>query len=225
VLSGNGPSFSSGHDLGTPDEMQDRQERGFPSDRVSLFHRRRALYHEMTQRWRDLPKPTVAMIHGYCTVGGWLIASSMDVLFAADDALFHPGQHSQWFATPWDLGHRNAKAILYEGRMLTAKEACDVGFVYKVVPAQELEQATLTYARRVAETDSFILEMTKFSINNAQDIMGFTAANRAAFHTQVAMSNISPEMVTRNREGRGRQLNFIGKALKEHRESSGNGSE
>jgi enoyl-CoA hydratase len=220
VLSGNGPSFSSGHDLGTPDEMADRDERGFPMDRVSLFYRRRSLYLELTQRWRDLPKPTIAMVHGYCTVGGWLIVSSMDVIFAAEDALFHPGQHLQWFSVPWDLGHRNAKAVLFEGRMLSAAQAHEVGFVYQVVPAADLEKETLAYAGRVAETDGFILQMTKFSINNAQDIMGFTAANRAAFHTQVAMSNLSPEMVRRNTEGRGKQLPFIGKALQERREGA-----
>ena len=39
-------------------------------------------------RWRDLPKPTIAQVQGYCNMGGLMLASCCDLIIAADDALF-----------------------------------------------------------------------------------------------------------------------------------------
>jgi enoyl-CoA hydratase len=182
ILSGEGEHFSAGHDLGTPEEETDRKERGFPTEGRGIYKRMRQIYMENTMRWRNLQKPTIAMVHGYCIFGGWMIASAMDVIFASEDALFLPSQF-QYFSAPWDLGPRKAKEILFEHRFITAGEALDRHFINRIYPRDELEEETLAYASRVAENDPFTVRSAKFSINHMMDTMGFTAEVEASFQT------------------------------------------
>jgi enoyl-CoA hydratase len=177
VLSGSGESFSAGHDTDAPEPRSDRDAR----EAGSWFNRTeryRDVYLDSHLRWRGIPKPTLAMVHGYCAEGGWMVASAMDVIFAAQDALFIP-VYGDYFTTAWDLGARKAKEVLFENRFLSAQEAMDWGFVNRVYPAQELEAATLKYAGRVAEHSPFSLRTIKFAINQTLDQMGFSASVRA----------------------------------------------
>lgn len=189
VLSGAGPSFSAGHDLGTPDSIADREERGLTREPDSRYFASRTFWYEASMRWRNLPIPTIAMVHGYCIYGGWIFASAMDFVFAANTALFLPS-HTQYFTAPWDLGTRRAKEILYEGRFITAQEAYDYGFVNRLFAPDDLERETLAYAHRVAENPRFGLRQTKFSINNCQDVQGFTAFSDSAYQTYYVNSVI-----------------------------------
>lgn len=90
ILSGNGECFCAGHDIGTPEEMEDPRRWMAPPDRLGRYVRQRELYVEATLRWRNVPRPTIAMVHGYCIFGGWIFAASMDLVFAASSALFLP---------------------------------------------------------------------------------------------------------------------------------------
>ncbi len=182
VLSGAGDHFSSGHDLGTPEELADREKRGYPRDPHARHIRLQDVYCDMHLRWRNLPKPTIAMVQGYCIFGGWMIASAMDVIFAAEDAMFLASLF-QYFTVPWDLGPRKAKEILFESRFLTAQEALKHGLVNRVFPREKLAEETLAYAQRVAENRPFGLRLIKFAVNQMQDTMGFSTAVRAAFQT------------------------------------------
>lgn len=215
VFSGNGSSFSAGHDLGSPPELADRKERGYPRDRGERYARSEELFLNATLRWRNLRKPTIAMVHGYCIFGGYMFAAAMDLVFASDDALFLPSQ-LQYFSAPWDLGPKKAKEILFENRFLTADEARDMGFVNRVYPRDELEKETLAYAARCAENNSLGLRMLKFSINNAWDVQGYSASVTAAYHTYVTNTsgfaedaNAPPRLV----EGR-RRLGGVDGAFK-----------
>jgi enoyl-CoA hydratase len=217
VLSGNGPSFSAGHDLGSPPELADRERRGFPTDRVSRYQRSKRLFLDFTLRWRNLPKPTIAMVHGYCIFGGWMIASAMDIIFAAEDAQFL-ASHFQYFSVPWDLGARKTKEILYESRFISGREAADLGFVNRAYAAADLERETLAYAERVAENDPMTTRMIKFSVNDMLDRQGFSGAVTTAFHTYHVNSPIvDEERRARMTEGR-RQLAPVGKALRKLQE-------
>ncbi|MEZ5408278.1 MAG: enoyl-CoA hydratase-related protein [Acidimicrobiales bacterium] len=137
------------------------------------------MFYENTMRWRNLPKPTVAAVQGYCIFGGWMIASAMDVIFAADDAMFL-GSHFQYFCVPWDLPIRKAKELLYEPRFMDAAEAERCGLVNRVLPRDRLVDETLAWAARVAENDPFQLRMTKVATNQMQDSQGFPAHMTAA---------------------------------------------
>ena len=191
VLSGAGDHFSSGHDIGTPEDRAVREARGFSKDRFAHYKNMRAITLENTLRWRNLPKPTVAMVHGYCIFGGWMFAAAMDIVFAAEDALFLPS-HTQYFSAPWELGTRRAKEVLFEHRFMTAWEACEYGFVNRVFPRERLEAETLPFAERVAEnylSDPMRIRTTKFSINHMEDTMGFTAALEAGYQSFFVLSS------------------------------------
>jgi len=208
IMSGNGEHFSSGHDIGTPEQQADHAARGgWPAKREPYYNWMKDYYLDMSLRWRSLPKPTIAMVHGYCIYGGWIVASSMDLIFASEDAQFL-GTHTQFFPVPWDVGIRRAKDVLFEGRFITAQEALDWGFVSRVWPREKLEEETLAYAQRVAENHPFNLRMCKFSVNHAQDLMGFTSAVQAALQTFFTMQ------YGRHREGVPKGTSLIGNALK-----------
>ena len=210
ILSGAGPDFSAGHDLGSPSELADREIRGWADDFVGVYDRQRDTRITNTLRWRNIPKPTIAMVHGKCIFGGCMVAASMDLIFASDDALFLPS-HTQYFHAPWDLGARKAKELLFQNRFIPAHEAQELGWVNQIYPAEALERKTLAYAEEVAEHSPMALRQIKFSVNNAQDAQGFTAQINAAFHvyaTGARFGEADPRLVP----GR-RQLSPVARAL------------
>jgi len=179
VLAGKGDHFSAGHDLGTPEEQSDAETKPFGEGVLGRVNRSWRLYIEDSLRWRDVKKPTIAQVQGYCIFGGFLIASCMDIIIASDDAMFLPS-HLQLHTAPWDLGVRNAKRILFENRFIHAPEALALGLVSEVVPRVRLEEAVMAQAERWAENDLLTLRMLKQSINLAQDMMGYRTALHAA---------------------------------------------
>lgn len=193
LLSGDGKHFSVGHDIGTEDDAVYRQEHGhIGTDRLSRFDKQREINLENTLRWRNLPKPTMAMVHGYCIFGGWMIASAMDIIFASEDALLLP-THFQYFCVPWDIGPRKAKEIIFEHRFMTAWEAFDYGFINRVFPEDRLEEETLAYINRVADNfldDPFRVRMAKFSINHMMDAQGFSSEVETAYNNYSLMRGL-----------------------------------
>ncbi len=203
ILSGNGQAFSAGHDLGTPEEAQDRVRR--TRDDVTETENQFAYswdhFLDLSLRWRDIPKPTIAAVHGWCIFGGWLIASAMDLVVAADDARFLTAL-LQYFPLPYDVGPRKAKELLFDSRPLSASEAEALGFVNRVVPADRLEEEVVALASRVAENNAFYLRMAKLAVNSSQDAMGFRTAVQGA-HSHYQLSQMANAQWRRRQEQRG----------------------
>lgn len=190
VLSGEGEAFSSGHDLGTAEQVAWREEhwRG-PTQVEGHFTYSWDHFVDMSLRWRDLPKPTIAEVHGWCIFGGWLVASAMDLIVAADDARFLTAL-LQYFPLPFDVGPRKAKELLFDSHEISAGEALELGFVNKVVPRAELAAETGALAERIARNNSFFLRMAKLSVNQAQDAAGFRTAIHGA-HSHYLLSQLA----------------------------------
>src|SRR3954447_23595548 len=200
VLGGNGDSFSAGHDLGTDEQVADRAVR--PKGGTSVedaFNYSWDHFVQISRRWRDIPKPTIAMVHGWCIYGGWLVASAMDFIVAADDSRFLTNL-LQYFTLPFDVPPRKAKELLFDGHVITAAEAQELGFVNRVVARDRLEEDVLAQAHRIAEQPGFLLRAMKLAVNNAQDAMGFHAAVQAA-HSHYQLSEASSKEVRRRRTG------------------------
>ena len=149
VLAGEGKHFSAGHDIGTPgrDIGQSFPRRaGLWWDHVgkdgaeSRYAREEEVYLGMCRRWRELPKPVIAQVHGACIAGGLMLAWICDLIVAADDAFFAdpvvrmgiPGV--EYFAHPWVMGPRQAKEFLFLGERVDAARALQLGMVNRVVP-------------------------------------------------------------------------------------------
>ena len=179
LLRGEGPTFTAGHDLGSPDAVAVRAEREGET-MGQRYPRTRGMDVDPHLRWRNIPKPTIAVVQGACIYAGWMLASAMDVVFAADDAQFLPTNFA-YFSVPWDIGARRAKYLMFDNRFLTAQEALEWGFVQEVHPADQLWEAALAYASRVAQQDPFQLRMMKHSIHQMEEIQGFTAHILSSF--------------------------------------------
>lgn len=196
VLRGSGKHFSAGHDIGSPGRDADvsfPRRAGLWWDHVgkngadSRFARESEVYLGMCRRWRELPKPMIAQVQGACIAGGLMLAWICDFIIAADDAFFAdpvvrmgiPGV--EYFAHPWVLGPRRAKEFLYLGERIDAEQARAWGMVNHVVPRAELEEYTLSMARRIAAMPRLGLALTKQAINQAEDLMGQRAGMDATF--------------------------------------------
>ena len=207
VLRGDGDNFSGGHDLGSAEELADRKARPPQEGLRGRYLRSWDINIDPTLRWRNLPKPTIAAVQGYCIFAGWMIASACDVVIAADNALFLP-TNFQYFSVPWDLHPRKAKAILFESRLVDAKEAESLNFVSWVVPKERLMGEVMEYAGRVAENDPFQLRTIKLAINQAQDAQGYTGHiyGAHALHMLSSTGEADPDYALKKPDGKRRPM-------------------
>ena len=196
VLGGNGQHFCAGHDIGSPgrdiDQSFERQaviwwdHVGAPGA-DSRIARESEVYLGMCRRWREIPKPVIAMVQGACIAGGLMLAWSCDFIVASEDAFFSdpvvqmgiPGV--EFFAHPWVMNPRAAKEFLYTGERMPAKRAHELGMVNHVVPLDELEGRTLEIAARIAKMPRFGLALTKKAVNQSEDLMGLRAGMDSVF--------------------------------------------
>jgi len=194
VLAGAGDHFCAGHDLSgieplwpTPEESIGLWGQYQGPGWEGSYARERELYLDITERWRNAPKPTVAEVQGACVAGGNMLAWACDLIVCADDARFKdntadmamPG--AEYFAHPWELGVRKAKEWLFTCDWLSAAEAEKRGMVNHVVPRAELTNFTLELATRIAQKDRFALKLIKEAVNAAQDAMGRRQAMSVSF--------------------------------------------
>jgi enoyl-CoA hydratase len=195
VLRGEGKHFSAGHDIGTPGRDINKEfERAHllwdhsnkPGGEF-LYMREQEVYLGMCRRWREMPKPTIAMVQGACIAGGLMLAWVCDLIVASDDAFFQdpvvrmgiPGV--EYFAHPYEMNPRIAKEFLMTGDRMPASRAYEVGMVNRVVPRAELEAATYELAAKVAKQPRMGLALTKQAINHVEDLAGKRTAMDAVF--------------------------------------------
>jgi enoyl-CoA hydratase len=174
VVRGSGGTFSSGHDLGTSEALEYRKNLAAAAG-IETYDQFKKYNLDLLVGWRNFPKPSIAMVEGYCIYAGWMLAACCDVIFAANDAEFLAG-FVEYMSIPWDIGIRRAKEICFESRFITAHEAHDFGFVNRVVAPEVLERETYAYAHRVAEQSPDALRFIKIQANKAQDAQGFQNA-------------------------------------------------
>jgi enoyl-CoA hydratase len=196
VLRGTGKHFSAGHDIGTPgrDLHKSFDRKHLLPDHVNkpaaelLYWREQEVYLGMCRRWRDVPKPTVAMVQGACIAGGLMLAWVCDLIVASDDAFFQdpvvrmgiPGV--EYFAHAFELPPRIAKEFLLLGERMPASRAYDLGMVNRLVPREQLEEETAKVANRLAEMPRLGLSLTKQAVNHVEELRGKRAAMDAVYH-------------------------------------------
>src|SRR6202007_451663 len=138
-----------------------------PGQALDLFFRAGAKEPAMMQRtrrasnrwrWQKLstfPKPTIAMINGYCFGGAFTQVCACDFAIAADEALFGlsevnwgilPGGIVAWNVTQV-LSYRDALYYAMTGETFNGIQAAQMRLVNFSVPRSELKDATLKFAR------------------------------------------------------------------------------
>jgi enoyl-CoA hydratase/carnithine racemase len=150
IVRGDGAAFAAGGDL---DEF--RHERA-TVDKALAYHEAVGTALNAVETCRH---PTVAMILGPCVGGGLEIACACDLRIAGESARFGAPINKLGFSMyPGELagllklaGPAVAKEILLEGRLLTAKEACEKGLLTRVVPDKTAESEAIATAKRIAD--------------------------------------------------------------------------
>jgi enoyl-CoA hydratase/carnithine racemase len=121
---------------------------------------------------RHCPKPTVAMIFGYCMGGAMAIAMAADLRFAAEGAKFGIPAAKLSIIYPADsvgqlvdlVGPAYAKDILFSGRTVDAREALAIGLIQRLVPEADLERVTYDYLRTVVDNAPLSVRGTKLTV-------------------------------------------------------------
>jgi enoyl-CoA hydratase len=174
IVRGAGRSFCTGYDLTVGLGSSSGERYTLDSDQRSLQH-----YVEHWLRLRDLPKPVISMVHGYCLAGGSQLAISTDMIFVAENASIgfpsipagagYVSSFWNWMVGP----HRTKYLSFLPGSRISGKEAEAIGFATRAFPAESLERETYDYARRVTKVPAQKLRLEKLAINRAMDIRGF----------------------------------------------------
>lgn len=126
---------------------------------------------------RRTPKPVIAMVAGWCVGGGHVLHVCCDLTIAADNAKFgqtgpkvgsFDGGYGSWLLAQ-TVGLKKAREIWYLCRQYSAQEALDMGLVNTVVPLEELEKETISWAREMLDKSPLALRMLKGAINAVSD--------------------------------------------------------
>ncbi|MGZ8178582.1 enoyl-CoA hydratase [Williamsia sp. SKLECPSW1] len=196
VLRANGKHFSAGHDIGTPERdvhvhypntaslYWDHTDRTGGDQRLA---RELEVYVGMCRRWREIPKPVIAQVHGACIAGGMMLAWICDFIVASDDAFFSdpvarmgiPGV--EYFAHAFVLGPRRAKELLFTGKRFTAAQAAEWGMVNHVVPRDDLQSTVDGIAAEITQMPQLGLALCKKAVNICEDQMGLRNAMDSVF--------------------------------------------
>lgn len=195
ILAANGPHFSSGHDLREQNPYQKMLDYdtvgtwcGFTcTGAEAQMAREKEIYVGLCERWRNIPKPTIATVQGKCVAGGLMLIWPCDIIIASEDAEFVDPTVSfgvdgvEFFAHPWELGPRKAKEFLFTSDWLSATEAHRIGMVNQVVPRAQLQEAALAMAQKITKKSLFALKLTKEAVNAAEDAQGRVGAIQTSF--------------------------------------------
>ncbi len=157
-------AFVSGADISEFDKKRNNAETS--DDYGRQFFR-------MFQTLRDVEKPTIAMIQGYCFGGGVAVASCCDIRIAADNSLFAVpaarlgvGYRAEFVQLLMNLvGPAKTKEILYAVKHFPAAEARAMGLVNQVTKVENLENLTLNYAKTMTENAPLSLRAAKVIVN------------------------------------------------------------
>ncbi|MDT0200908.1 enoyl-CoA hydratase [Nocardioides sp. AE5] len=186
ILAADGPDFSAGHDLKDTRRMQAFEDFdtvgtwcgfgcGGAEGRMAI---EAEVYLGLSERWRNIAKPTIAAVQGKCIAGGLMLAWPMDLIVAGETATFRNNTMemgvagTEFFHEPWELGVRKAKELMFTADEYSAQEAHELGMVNRVVPDAELQDYTLALAERISRMQLFALKLAKAAVNSAQDRMG-----------------------------------------------------
>jgi enoyl-CoA hydratase/carnithine racemase len=158
VLAGNGPAFSSGHDLKEIQAMPSQED----VERLFL-----ACSRVMTTLV-ELPKPVIAKVHGIATAAGCQLVAACDLAVASSNATFAtPGVNTGAFcATPGvalsrAVSRKHALEMLLTGEPISAARAAEIGLVNRVVPPERLDEEVASLARLLASKSGSALAAGK----------------------------------------------------------------
>ena len=163
VLTGAGGSFSAGMDLKEYFRETDHMS---PEERGRIF---RINAQWMWRRMMYYPKPTIAMVNGWCFGGAFTPMISCDLAIAADEAVFGLSEIN-WGIIPAGIvtkavsalvNQRDALYYIMTGETFDGRRAARMGLVNESVPRADLRQRTTKLAQTLLEKNPTVLRTAK----------------------------------------------------------------
>jgi len=166
VTGAGGKAFISGADISKFEKERSTQE-GVDRYNAAVDHANNAFY--------SFPKPTIAMIRGYCIGGGVGLALCCDMRICTEGSKFAVPAVKLGLGYRYDglkklvdlVGPSYAKEIFFTARQFTAAEAQMMGLVNRVVPDGELEAYVQNYADTIAGNAPLTVDSVKFIVAQA----------------------------------------------------------
>ena len=168
VIAGAGRAFSSGEDV--------KARQAEPGQGSGAFGETlRTRYNPIISRMRGMDKPIIAAVNGVAAGAGMSLALAADLRVASEKARFIevfvriglvPDSGSSFFL-PWLVGIGKAMELCLLGDEVGAEEALRIGLVNRVVPADELDAATMAWATRLAQGPGRAYGLIKRQLNRA----------------------------------------------------------
>jgi enoyl-CoA hydratase/carnithine racemase len=165
VLSGaGGKSFVSGADISEFEKSRDTAEA-----QAHYNARTKAVYRLV----ENFPKPTIAMIHGFCIGGGLNLACSCDLRVCSDTASFGMPAARLALGYPFEaierlaniVGIANARLLMFSARRIDAEHALRTGLAQQVAPLDRLEPTVEEMAKEIAANAPLTVRAMKFISN------------------------------------------------------------
>ena len=167
VVSGaGGRAFVSGADISEFKEKRASEEAVAAYSKISEGARKRL---------QDTPKPTIAMIQGYCIGGGVGTALACDMRIAAEGSRFGIPAAKLGLGYGYDgirrlidlVGPACAREIFYTARQFSSEEALRMGLVNQVVPPENLEGYVKDYCEMIADNAPLTVRSVKAIVREA----------------------------------------------------------
>ncbi|RMH52746.1 MAG: p-hydroxycinnamoyl CoA hydratase/lyase [Alphaproteobacteria bacterium] len=172
VLTGAGSAFSAGQDL---KEYFREPDQGPPLARERLLSANAAW---QWRRMRFFPKPTIAMVNGWCFGGAFQVLIACDLAIAAEDARFGLSEIN-WGIIPAGIvtravadvmSQRDALYYIMTGETFDGREAAAMRLVNRAVPADRLRAETEALARRLMEKNPHVLRAAKTAYHHVRQM-------------------------------------------------------
>src|SRR5690348_10158000 len=169
VLGGEGDSWCAGQDL----KLYFRETANNPAER----RRSNAASHHW--RWEILtrfPKPTIAMVNGFCFGAAFTQLSAVDFALTAEEAIYGlsevnwgiiPGGIVSWNLTDMMLP-RHAMYYAVTGESFDGKRAVELGLVNFAYPKEQLREETLKLANKLLKLNPSVLRFTKDAVRTVR---------------------------------------------------------
>lgn len=166
VLTGAGEAFAAGMDL-----REYFRETDNAPDTV-LLNVRRVAEDWQWRRLRDYPKPTIAMVNGWCFGGAFTPVCACDLAIAAESATFGLSEINWGIlpagnvtkATMETIGYRNALYYTMTGENFDGRKAAEMGLVNEAVPLDQLRDRTRELAKKLLEKNQTVLRGAKIAM-------------------------------------------------------------
>lgn len=167
IISGEGRAFVAGADIEEMKDMNSIEARSFAEKGLSLF-----------RTIEEMEKPVIAAVNGFALGGGCELAMACDIRLASKKAKFGQPETGLGITPGFGgtqrlsrlVGPAKAKEIIFTGDMIDGEAALKIGLVNTLVEAEEVMEASLNMAKKIASKGQLAIKYSKTAINSSLDV-------------------------------------------------------